>query len=452
MDNLETLQTDLIKPPKAKGLPLLGNLLDLVGDPINFLRTQHERHGDIFHVSALHKKYTVIAGVEANRFMSSEGRDNFSSQETWGDFVDKTDCPHLLIGSDGEAHSYQRKLLKPYFSKAAFKDRLPLLIEPIESTMKAIQSEDVVIGPFLRNLICKQIGMVLQRTAVSTEQSEAFMLAQNTYLKIYMLGKWPRILLLNPKFIFADIKTKRFSKQLIASNKARDKQQDNFVTYMDKVEEGRAEHPEWFTDGDVHGHTMLPFVGGVDPAGGTMSFVLYELLKNPELKQRITREIDANYSEGFPSFEAMDAMEDVKGLIYETLRLHPAGYALSRTAAKDFVFSGYKINKGDEMLVFGVANHFKEEYFAKPDVFDIERYREPRNEHKTRHAFAPFGRGPHTCVANKLAELQLTVNTIVMLRHVDMELLVPLDKLKKEFTPVPFVSENFKVRFTARAV
>lgn len=39
-------------------------------------------------------------------------------------------------------------------------------------------------------------------------------------------------------------------------------------TDMDKVEQGRREHPEWFTNGDIHAHTMMPFTGCVSGVAG----------------------------------------------------------------------------------------------------------------------------------------------------------------------------------------
>lgn len=434
--------------PQAKGKPLIGNLLDMVGDPIDFLYDQHCKLGNVFKVNVGTKTYVVLAGVEANLLMSGGQRDSFSSRETWGEFVEKTNCPHLLIGTDGEPHVYQRKLLKPFFAKSNFKNRYLYLKDIAEQHIDSVLNQTIKVGPFVRNLICRQNGLILQNTAVSTKQSEDFMHAQNTVLNVYMVGKTPRIALLNPKYIYSQYKTNAFSKKLMAEHKSHG--DSDFETYMDKVEQGKQEHPEWFTEGDIHAHTMMPFTGGVDPAGGALSFLLYELIKRPEIAQRVRDEVDHFCQAGFPSYDVLDEMLDLQGFIYEVLRLHPTGFALSRSASKDLPFDGCLIPKGSELLIFNSANHFKPEYFADPQTFDIERYREPRLEHKTRAAFAPFGRGPHTCVGNALAELQLTINAIVLLNKYDIDLRTPFSKLKTEYIPGPFMSKNFKVRLRNR--
>lgn len=438
--------------PQVKGLPVIGSLPAFMRHPIEFLREQHDTYGDVFRFKVLHKEFVVLAGLEANRFIAGSGREYFGSQETWGRFLKGLKCPHLFIGVDGEAHQYQRKLFKPQLSKAAFKEKLDLLVTPIEKELLAIGHDDRHVGPLVRNIICKQIGMALQGIEVSSRQTEEFMLTQNTLLNIYLVGKWPKLAMLNPKFLLAASRSNRFSHSIREQNKARkDKSQP---TYLDQLERGQREHPEWFTEGDMRAQTMLPFIGGVDPVGGTLSFLIYELLKQPELYRRVQAEVDRAYEEcgGFPGLERLEQMEDVKGLILETMRLYPIAYAMSRSATEDFEFQGYSIEQDQEMMVFTVANHFNADYFPEPERFDIERYRAPRNEHKQGAVYAPFGRGPHTCVAAGLAELQLMVNTVVLLRKVEMAPAIDLQKVHVEFLPGPFMSKNFKVRFKPRAL
>jgi cytochrome P450 len=434
--------------PIAQGMPVIGNLLDMIYRPIDFLSEQHRKLGSVFKVNVGTKTYTVLAGSEANLLLTGNHRDSFSSRKTWGQFVDKMDCPHLLIGTDGEAHTYQRKLLKPFFAKHNFKDRYTCLRDIVQQRLDSVLDQTIKVGPFVRNLVCQQSAMILQNMSVSTQQSETFMFAQNTVLNVYMTGKWPRLALLNPKYIYSQWKTNAFSKALLANHQP----ESAVETYMDKVAQGKREHPEWFTEGDIHAHTMMPFTGGVDPAGGAMSFLLYELLRQPAIAQRVRDEVDYFCRQGFPSYEDLDEMVDLQGFIYEVLRLHPTGFALSRSASQDIPFGGYLIPKGSELLIFSTAGHFNEAYFPDPLAFDIERYRAPRQEHKARGAFAPFGRGPHACVGNALAELQLQINAIVMLHDYNIELRTPLDKLKAEYLPGPFMSKNFKVRFARRGV
>lgn len=445
MDSSATISQAQI--PAAQGLPVVGHLFHMIRDPIQCLLEQHRQLGDIFQLKAGTRRYIVLAGIDANLLLGGPLRDNFSSRETWGRFVEKTDCPHLLIGTDGEPHAYQRKLLKPFFAKENFRHRFHHLSDIAEQRYLEVKDKTFHVGPFVRHLFCQQIGMVLQNKLLTKHQTEALMHTQNTVLNVYMLGKWPRAALLSPRFLYTQALTRAFSWQLI---QAHDAEHTGVQTYMDKIAQGQRERPEWFTPGDLHAHTIMPFTGGVDPAGGAMSFVLYELVNRPELAARLRKEVDRYCQHGFPDYDTLDEMHDIEGFILEVLRVHPTGFALSRTASQDIPFAGHVIPGGSELLIFNTATHFNPDYFARPDVFDIERYRPPRLEHKTRGVFAPFGRGPHTCVGNALAELQLKVNTIALLRHYDLELATPASRLKTVYIPGPFMSPNFKLRLRGR--
>lgn len=440
------------EPPLAKGLPIIGSAASLFKNPIEFLREQHAELGPVFKFKAVHKTMTVLAGQEINRFMAGEGRDFFTSSETWGRLRDGSNTPHLMVSTDGDVHAYQRKLVKNQFSKGVFKEKIHSLVDPMEGRVKTIEDQVLHVGPFLRNIICRQIGYSVQNVELTTRQTEDFMTTQNTYLNIFMIGKWPRLMLANPKFVLAALRTGKLLRKVRADNQSRCPVDSNDVTYMDKIEQGAKERPDIYTEEDVRTMTMLPFVGGVDPIGGTMSFILYRLLQDEELKQRILNEVDDAYDRGFPNPEVIESMQDVRGLVMETMRVNPVAYAMARTATKEFEFEGYKIKAGDELMVFTVANHWEDEFFPNPEKFDIERYRDPRNEHKNGAIYAPFGRGPHTCVAAGLAEMQTVVNVAILLRHLNMEPAIDLKKVSMKFIPAPFMSENFKIRFTKRVV
>ena len=447
---MTTAISELPRPPLVKGLPILHSLLPIVRNPAKFVRDQYDELGDAFRIRALNRELTVLAGIEANKYMGVEKRELFTSEINWRAFTEKANCPHLLIGVDGDCHAYQRKLLKPYFAKNSLAERIPMMHEIIDRQVQGFDDAVVDVNPWIKNLMSNQVGYVMQGVEATLDETNAFMFSQNTIVNVYMFKRWPKIAMLNPFYLRAKKISDAFRDKLAIHNRAQ--QNTSFESYTAKVIEGRKEKPEWFSEGDLEAHMMLPYVGGVDTAGGTHSFILYELLSHPELLPRLREEVDAAYANGTPDYETLESMENLRGFIYECMRLHPTGFALNRNAAEDFEYGGYRIRKGDELMIFTTATHMDERYFPEPEKFDIERYREPRNEHRQRHVYAPFGRGPHTCVAATLAEQQLMVNFASILRYTNFETVVPLNKLKKKFSPVAFVSDNFRVKFSRRAV
>ncbi len=86
--------------------------------------------------------------------------------------------------------------------------------------------------------------------------------------------------------------------------------------------------------------------------------------------------------------------------IEEGLRWEAPVVSLQRVANVDVELAGVRIPKGAALdVVIGAANR-DESHYADPDVFDISRLRQ---RHTT------FGFGPHICIGQHLARLEMTV-------------------------------------------
>jgi cytochrome P450 len=87
-----------------------------------------------------------------------------------------------------------------------------------------------------------------------------------------------------------------------------------------------------------------------------------------------------------------------------------------------------------------------EEFFPKPEVFDIDRYERPRAEHLAPGAYSPYGRGPHTCLGKTLAEVQMAFSMARLFHRLDLALTSPDYALKTKAAPTPGPAMSFAVR------
>lgn len=438
------------RPPLIKGLPLIGNALELMASPPDFIRKHYQESGPVFRFKAGRRECVVLAGVEANRFLSGDGRECFTSEKFWGPALRVMQCPHLMVGVDGEVHQYQRSLFKSEFAKNQYRDRIDELAEPVLDLLSGLDvGGEIYLPKFIRLLVSQQLGSLLQGYRPSSEQVERFIFTQNTLLNVFALKKWSIARLLSPKFMLSATYAARFSKGLLRRHRF-SQQDENTPRYMQLVRQGWVEHPEWFTPGDVRALSMLPFIAGLDTVAATINFMCIQLLKDPELYDRLQREVDRYFKHGVPTYDQLQEMEDLQGFVNETLRYYPVAFGMSRTAAKDFSFNGYQVFRGEEVLVYTTGDHFNSEFFQDPDVFDIERYRAPRNEHRKNGVFAPFGKGAHTCIGAGLAEIQLAVNIGLLLSLFRIEAAMDLSKVRIVNNPSPAIGENFKVKLRRR--
>jgi cytochrome P450 len=192
---------------------------------------------------------------------------------------------------------------------------------------------------------------------------------------------------------------------------------------------------------------MIPFFAGVDTVGQTIGFLIWEVLRDPALKERIRKEADELFANGALDARALRGASDIQGAVLESLRRYPVAFAMPRYAAADFTFQGHRVQKGQALLVFTTACHFQPEYFPEPERFDIDRFRPPRDEHRRPDVFAPFGRGPHQCLGAGFAMIQLTGMLATMMHHCELALPDPTREFRPVLRPSLSMGEAFSVRF-----
>ncbi|MBC7174428.1 MAG: cytochrome P450, partial [Polyangiaceae bacterium] len=194
---------------------------------------------------------------------------------------------------------------------------------------------------------------------------------------------------------------------------------------------------------------MGSYMAGLDTSAITAAFTLYAVLREPALLARILADVDRCFEDG-ATVEAFRAMQDLRGAVLEANRLYPVATALPRECKKDFEFGGYQVRKGDRLLLPTVATHFDPRFFAAPERFDIERFREPRAEHKRGQVFAPYGLGSHRCLGAGMGELQTMIMVAVLLRHFELDLHPSDYQLKIVTSPLRRPCKRFRLRVVRR--
>ena len=84
--------------------------------------------------------------------------------------------------------------------------------------------------------------------------------------------------------------------------------------------------------------------------------------------------------------------------------------------------------------------------FPEPHTFDIDRYREPRNEHRS-PGYSPYGLGTHTCLGSQWMELQLAVNVLMLARHFNIEVLPEKYRRQLKYNPLPSMKPGKKLKY-----
>ncbi|MFC3172713.1 cytochrome P450 [Novosphingobium bradum] len=170
-----------------------------------------------------------------------------------------------------------------------------------------------------------------------------------------------------------------------------------FIAYFGKVTEARRAHPtddlsSVIANGTVHGaplpkieamgYYVVAAAAGHDTTSNATSGGMWALCENPGQFARLKAD---------PSL--------IPAFVEEIVRWTTPVKHFMRTAAQDVEYNGQAIAKGDWLMLCYHSGNRDEAVFENPFTFDIER--------KTRHI--GYGFGPHVCLGQHLARLELRI-------------------------------------------
>ena len=192
------------------------------------------------------------------------------------------------------------------------------------------------------------------------------------------------------------------------------------------------EDPQFFSETDLRVAVLGPYFAGLDTAASVCTFMLHVLLKQPDLLARMTAEVDTLFDRGIPTKNELSDLNVTHRVTLETLRMYPIVPGLTRIVSNSFVFGGFTIPAGTQVLIGNTVSHHLPECFPNPDRFDIDRYLPGRAEHRQPGAFAPFGVGRHRCLGEGFAEVQIVVTMATLVREAKLALVHPKRPLKNQ--------------------
>jgi cytochrome P450 len=444
-------ETVALQPtPHVPGLPLLGSLFGMAKDPAKFFVDCYRKYGPVFKLKVLGNSYTVIAGVEAANFMGTrEGRDCLRSKEFWQGLVEEYGATRILTGEDGETHKQLREVMRRGYSRESIKGRYNELVKitdgSIERDWKSGSAVPVVQA--MQYMVVDQLGTILTGAA-PLEYVKPIRTTILYILNVLVTRQRPKFLLKRPEYKKAKAKVFELGYKMIADAKARaGKIREEEKNLIDDVMDAHMRDPVLMPDSDLIVTLTGPYVAGLDTVANTTSAIVYTVLKYPEVKARVLKEVDELFAKGTIDEEALlKRIPSLNGAIMETMRMYPIAVAQMRTANKDFVFEGHQIREGEMLYVGTSVPHFMDEYYPNADKFDIDRYEKPRAEHLKPGAYSPYGRGPHTCLGKSLAEVQIALSMARLFYKLDLELDPPDYTLKTKTAPTPGPAMNFRVK------
>ena len=437
------------------------------GDRVSFIRVlsrkyrefslnQYRKLGPIFQVrDPINRPITIMTGPEALLFYARNAKTHFRSHEAWIKMNKGYGALRFLVSMDGEEHFRMRRIQTPGLSRAVAEERVPLLLDlvrrkiaswPIDKPIPGTKTCQQIIYDLSSNL------MVSMSTPEYFDDVRHLADASFNHALQYALTSYNthfKLLMRTPRLRRTRARTDELAAKIIAAHDPK-KRGDRDPDLIDDLLDLHRTDPQFLPETDLKMAVLSPLWLGLHTAGHAAPFMLYELLKHPDVLQQAKDEADALFAQGLPTAQGLRSLDVIPRILMETLRLHTPTPGLKRTVTNSFEFAGCRVPAGESVIISLALCYSLPEYFANPERFDIDRFAPPRNEHKQPGVYHPYGIGTHRCLGGYLAEFMIVTVMATILHEVELALHPPNYKLKEKNQPTSHPNDSFKFKVTRR--
>ncbi|HEY3819867.1 MAG TPA: cytochrome P450 [Polyangiaceae bacterium] len=419
-------------PPRIPGTPLLGHLLAFRSDRAAVqLRTARShpdvalmRMGvfDVLLVSSPHLAHDILQTQE-DVFSKSLGLSLFL-RPLLGDG---------LLTSERELHARQRRLIAPAFTLKRIAGYADTMAERASQAVASWrEGETFDAAEVMMRLTLEIVGKTLFDAEVGSD-AEAVGEAL-TKVMSNMVASLSSILPMPPAVpTRRNLDSRRATAQLdaiiyrlIAERRMAPADRGDVLSMLLAAQD---EDGTVMTDRQIRDESMTLFLAGHETTANALSWALYLLGRNPDVRARAEQE-----ARSLPERDAPLRFEDLKQLPFtlavlkEAMRLYPPAYVIGRRSLRDVVLAGgdggrrFHVKKHTNVLVNVLGIHRRADAFADPERFDPARFLGDREKELPRCAYMPFGAGPRVCIGNHFALMEGHLLLATILRSARLDL------------------------------
>jgi len=420
-------------PPYVPGFPLLGNVLDFKKYPREFLIDAAARCGDVFRISTPIGPVNFIGGAPCRLLAQKPEEHGLHREGFFRAFETETDVD--IFGVQGAEHHKLRGLLKLGYSRQITAQLSADIAEVAAEVSAEWRAGDTVDLFKMGSRLALWSAMAVATPIDLRPWSSDFVRAGNTVMSIMVRAKPPQAAY-TPWYRIAKGRMWKILGEVVARHRAGEFAATPSMAMTDALLQTVNAAGESMDDDAARGAVAYAIVGTDIYVGRLIGFMLYELLRDPDLGAHIRREVDTAFADGVFDPARFRRMPYLRGAYLEALRFYPLLPGMAFFASRDLEVGGYTIGKDQLMFLSPQIAHFSPKFYRNPHTFDATRCMAPRNEHLQSGAHAAFGAGKRTCLAPGMVEIIALTSVCAVLRQVSLELERPTQILDLEMNPL----------------
>jgi cytochrome P450 len=426
-------------------------------EPLPMLLESYERFGPIFTLRLFHGNVVFMLGPAANHYITVSHASNFTWRD--GHFRDLIGLMgDGLLTIDGEFHRRSRLIMLPAFHHEHILASVGVMVEETNRALDAlVPGERIDLYAWTRRLALRVAMRALfgldpdGERARSIDAAGLFERALSFYASDYVLRvlrapltPWARMQQAARELdtlIYSEISDRRSSGE---------RGEDILSMLLDAHDEDGTK----LSDLQIRDEVMTLMFAGHDTTTSTVTFMFYELARNPDIAARLLAEQDAQLDSGRPSAAQLTSGEltELELVLDETLRKYPPAWVGPRRSIEPFEFEGHRVPGHAFVNYSSWASHHLPDVFTDPEEFRPDRFTPAARAALPKGAYVPFGGGSRTCIGMRFGQLEVRTIATVILSRFTLSL---TDGFKLTIRQMPTISPKqgmpMVVRHRARA-
>jgi cytochrome P450 len=413
------------KFPPGPGNFSLARTHQIAHDPLPILLSNYEEHGPIFSLRLLHSRVVFMLGPEANHFITVAHPENFHWRESsFGDLIPLLGDGLLTI--DDDYHDRARAIMLPAFHREQLTSMIDSMATEAGASISTLAPGEVVdVYDWMRNLAMRiamraLLGLDPDEAGKGAAAAEHFERALGFYGIDY-----PLRLLRGPGSPWRKMNASRAVLDEIVFGEIERRRADPNPESRDILSlllSARGEEGEAFADKEIRDQVMTLMFAGHDTSTSTLTFMMHELARHPEVANRLREEQDRVLEGAMPTVDQLEQeLPYLDMILDEVLRLYPPAWIGPRRAVREFEFGGYTVPRGAYVNYSSWASHRIPEVFPEPEAFIPERFTRERKAALPRGAYVPFGGGQRICIGKRFGQTEVKLVATMLLQQLSLD-------------------------------
>ena len=430
--------------PGPRGLPLLGNALQMKGPQVHLQleRWCHE-FGPYYRISVGPRRLLVVGEHQVVAAMLRDRPDGFSRGARLEAIGTEMGLKPGLFGVNGDVWRRQRRMVMAGFDPAHIKSYYPALCRVAQRLVGRWQNaaranRSIDLQADLMRYTVDTIAGLAFGAEVNTLESDEDVIQKHLDKIFPALAR--RLNAAMPTWRWLPSRKDRELKHsMVAVNEA----VDGFVAQARarlKQDPERAKNPpnlleamivaadepdSGIDDAQVAGNVLTMLLAGEDTTANTIAWMIYLLSRHPQALARAAEEVRRIVVDPKnPTYEQIGALAYVEACTHETMRLKPVAPMLVLQPLREMTAGNVRVPRNVTVLGLMRRDSVSDDYVSNAAEFRPERWLAGEGAGQASAAkriSMPFGAGPRICPGRYLALLEMKMAMAMLLSYFEIE-------------------------------